>query len=233
MTNIIISQPWGGLGDNLQFSTLPKLYSEMGHDVYISSRNTYRNLEIYDLVWKLNPYVKGIIDSEPNAGECKGYQIGEDTQFIKNIERMHGFHNSPNKYPIIYYKPKRIESMATTVIYDMTSISSAYSDDFILERFTAVFAQYPESTVKKIVFKNIHNRATPDFNTETIEINSIFDYCDLIYSCKAFVCLYSGCSVLASAVKQDSQTPAIHCFHHSMIHTRGLYVFDNITYQFY
>lgn len=230
---IIISQPWGGLGDNLQFSTLPKLYSEMGHDVYISSRNTYRNLEIYDLVWKLNPYVKGVIDEEPNAGECKGYQIGEDTQFIKNIERMHGFYNSPNKYPIIYYKPKLIESMTATVIYDMTSISSAYSDDFILERFTAVFAQYPVCTVKKIVFKNIHNRTTPDFNTESIEINSIFDYCDLIYSCKAFICLYSGCSVLASAIKQESQTPAIHCFHHSMLHTKGLYIFDNITYQFY
>lgn len=153
MTNIIISQPWGGLGDNLQFSTLPKLYSEMGHDVYISTKNTYRNLEIYDLVWKLNPYVKGVIDEEPNAGECKGYQIGEDTQFIKNIERMHGFHNSPNKYPIIYYKPKLIESMATTVIYDMTSISSAYSDDFILERFTTVFAQYPECTVKRLYLK--------------------------------------------------------------------------------
>jgi len=231
---IIISQPWGGLGDNLQFSTLPKLYSEAGHDVYISSKNMYRNLEIYDLVWKLNPYVKGIMDAEPNAGECKGYHLwGGDTQFIKNIEQMHGFHHSSNKYPIIYYTPKKIESLSTTVIYDMTSISSAYSDDFILERFTTVFRQYPECTPKKVVFKNIHNRATPDFNTGTIEINSIFDYCDLIYSCKAFVCLYSGCSVLAAAIKQEAITPVVHCFHHSMINTPGLYVFDNITYQFY
>ena len=32
---ICISQPWGGLGDNLAFSTLPELYSKLGHDVYI------------------------------------------------------------------------------------------------------------------------------------------------------------------------------------------------------
>jgi hypothetical protein len=35
MSKIIISQPWGGLGDNLHFSTLPELFSKKGYEVYI------------------------------------------------------------------------------------------------------------------------------------------------------------------------------------------------------
>lgn len=31
---IIIEQPWGGLGDNLQFSTLPEFGKKLGYDVY-------------------------------------------------------------------------------------------------------------------------------------------------------------------------------------------------------
>jgi len=56
---IIISQPWGGLGDNLHYSTLPELFSNKGYDVYISNNNKVRNSEIFDLVWKMNPYIKG------------------------------------------------------------------------------------------------------------------------------------------------------------------------------
>ena len=48
MSKIIISQPWGGLGDNLHFSTLPELFSKKGHEVYISENNAVRNAEIFD-----------------------------------------------------------------------------------------------------------------------------------------------------------------------------------------
>ena len=51
MNKVILYQPWGGLGDNLQFSTLPKLYSEIGYEFYISDQNVYRNPEIKKLVW--------------------------------------------------------------------------------------------------------------------------------------------------------------------------------------
>jgi hypothetical protein len=56
---IVIHQQYGGLGDNLQYSTLPELYSKQGYDVYIHTNNVVRNKEIHDLVWELNPYIKG------------------------------------------------------------------------------------------------------------------------------------------------------------------------------
>ena len=103
--DIIIEQPDGGLGDNLAYTTLPELYSQLGHKVYISSKNAYRNNQIYDLVWKLNPYVEGISDLPQNAGISRT-PIGGDTQFIKRVELGHGLTNGYRKYPVIYYKPK-------------------------------------------------------------------------------------------------------------------------------
>lgn len=230
MNKIIISQPWGGLGDNLQFSTLPKLYSELGYEVYISTKNTYRNPEIYDLVWKLNPYIKGEIDEPPNAGECRAVPLQSVTdQYITNIERSHDLLNGTEIYPTIYYKPIKIPSLENTLIYDITSISSTYSDEYVQKSFEKIFEKYPNCDKKKIIFRNIANRKTPDFQTESIVIDNIFQYCDIIYSCKAYVSLLSGGSVLASTIKQHNITPDIHCFHHSHC---NLFTFNNATYHF-
>ena len=49
---IIIYQPYGGLGDNLAFSTLPELFNNKGIMCYIHINNSTRNDdEVYDLVW--------------------------------------------------------------------------------------------------------------------------------------------------------------------------------------
>jgi hypothetical protein len=225
---IIIYQPWGGLGDNLQFSTLPKLYSELGYDVYISASNVYRNPEIYDLVWKNNPYIKGISELPPNAGSCKGCQH-MDQPYIKNIELSHGITHGTDRYPTIYYTPKKIEALCNTVVYDITSSTSIYSDDFIKTKFTSQLEQYPECEKRKIQFEQIKNRMTPDLHHDVIEINSIFDLCDVIFSCKAFICTFSGSVVLASAVKNSQSSPYIHCFHNKQ---ESLYIFDNVQYSF-
>jgi hypothetical protein len=226
MKSIIISQPWGGLGDNLQYSTLPQLYSERGYDVYISKQNVYRNSEMYDFVWKLNPYIKGESDEEPNAGACVPLQF-VSSQFITNVEKSHGLEGT-RIYPSIYYVPKKIPSLENTLLYDITSISSSYDDDYINTRFTNLFNMYPMLTKKKIMFTRITNRIAPDFHTEVIEVQSIFDYCDMIYSCSVYGCLFSGNSVLASAIKQESLSPVVHCFHNAI---SDIFMFDNITYH--
>jgi hypothetical protein len=229
MSNIIvICQPWGGLGDNLQFSTLPKLYSELGYDVYISSSNAYRNPEIYDLVWKNNPYIKGISELEPNAGSCKGCQY-MNHDYIKNIELSHGITHGTEQYPTIYYTPKKIESLHNTIIYDTTSITSNYTDEFIKTRFTTVLEQYSDCEKKQIYFKKIQNRIIPELQGDMIEVEDIFNYCDIIFSCKAFICTFSGSAVLASTIKNTRSSPDIYCFHNK---TENIYIFNNVTYSF-
>jgi hypothetical protein len=209
---IVIGQSWGGLGDNLQFSTLPELYSKNGYDVFISTMNAYRNPEIYDLVWKRNPFVKGIMDEPPNAGECRGVD-GSSGNFITNIEQAHGLFNGNRIYPTIYYKPTVIPELANYLLYDATSISTTPSDNQIETSFNSVFAMHPNLKIKKIQFSRIMNRDLPYFNHDTYTVNSIYDLCDAIYSCNVFLTVLSGASCLASALKQDNSTPTIYTFH--------------------
>ena len=47
--NVVFSQPWGGLGDNIQYSNLPLLYSYW-KNFYISRFNFVRSKEVEELV---------------------------------------------------------------------------------------------------------------------------------------------------------------------------------------
>ena len=63
---IYIGAYHGGLGDNLQLSTLPELFSKRGHKVYVPDGFYFRNSGIYDLVWGNNPYISGIKEGRWN-----------------------------------------------------------------------------------------------------------------------------------------------------------------------
>jgi hypothetical protein len=61
--NVFFGQPWGGLGDNLQFTTLPKLYAEKGYNFYSKGKIIIN--KIYSFINILNnkiiDYTKSII----------------------------------------------------------------------------------------------------------------------------------------------------------------------------
>lgn len=235
--DIVISQPWGGLGDNLQFSTLPRLYAAAGYNVYISDTNALRNKEIYDLVWGLNPYVKGLSSQPPNAGSCKGPFVDVSRHFIKNVELSHGlFGGDEGKYPELYYTPKHIPAYANTLIFDPSFVSTQIDSRAVRAQFKAVFAKYADLQIKKIVFSNIAASTDifPEY-TDTIVIDNIYQYCDVMRSCKVVCCVFSGQSVLASAIKRDNKDgPEIYCVHShaGMCHNPWTYTyrFDNINY---
>ena len=63
----IFSQPWGGLGDNLAFSNLPRLYNEQGLKFYVSFLNHSRNSEVSNIVWDNNPCVENLKLLLPNS----------------------------------------------------------------------------------------------------------------------------------------------------------------------
>jgi hypothetical protein len=191
----ILWQPWGGLGDNLQFSTLPEKFSQLGYEVYISNKNAYRNSEIIDLVWKLNPYVKGISNEQFNIGDTSTYRrIHSGKSIIYNQEACHGI-EPENEIPKIYYKPKKINEFKDVVFVDLSAKSS--------------IPVKPEDC--KIVvpsFSNkVDNHKDVDFQYDNkIDIQSIFHFCDLIHSCKYFYCSFSGQAVLSSAIDKKNTT---------------------------
>lgn len=64
--NLIIGSEFGGLGDHLFLSPIPRLYKLKypSSKVYLSYQSKFRSWEIYKLVWEDNPYLDGILDCE-------------------------------------------------------------------------------------------------------------------------------------------------------------------------
>src|SRR4051794_31305472 len=72
---IVVGVHAGGLGDNLAYSVLPRLYKQAGaRKVLISTHTNFgepltRNGDVRELVWRLNPFVDGFTEERPNVGE--------------------------------------------------------------------------------------------------------------------------------------------------------------------
>ena len=244
---IVICQPWGGLGDNLQYSTLPELFSKNGYEVYISQNNNVRNDEIFDLVWHKNPYIKGISSDTPNAGECKNVHWPPEEQneyFIHRIEISHGF-SKTNFYPKIYYNPTCIQDVCNDILIDLTGSSQVFNIEKYIE-YIDYFAPLIENKefIKIIKFDKINVDKIFDYVYEYLKkkiphisylkITSLLNYCDVIKSCDTIIIINSGINSLASAIKQDDLKPNILCYnpfsHFSPEKYKGSYHYKNVEY---
>jgi len=248
MNKIIIYQPWGGLGDNLQYSTLPELFSEKGYDVYIHSNNSSRNPEITELVWGQNPYIKGIIDGEPNAGHCKNIYwppTEQNEYFIHRIELSHGFERS-NFFPKIYYNPIIIPEYNNDIIIDLTGASVVLEMHKYIE-YIDYFTPLIHNKNKNIklikfekiqsnpIFEDVYNYLkTKITDIEYLNVKSLIQYCDIIKNCDTVIIVNSGINSLSSAIKQDSIKPNILCYYffskYSYQEMKGYYYYKNIEY---
>lgn len=219
----VLFQPWGGLGDNLQYSTLPERFAELGYEFYISDRNVYRNPQTYDLVWKTNPYVKGTSNEPDNVGSCVPFipHIQGKTR-IYNWEICHGL-EPKNEVPKLYYKPNFIESLKDSVLVDFSGFTTwivpENLDDILKENFGDRRIIIPTSQYSNKQFKGFKH-------DEEIETKTIFDFCDMIHSCDYFVCSFSGNAVLASALNKENTT----CFTPKPNNVFADFCFPNINY---
>jgi hypothetical protein len=192
----ILYQSGQGLGDWLVNSTLPELFSKRGDDVYLSSECKFNNDQIKDLILK-NPYIKGVKNEPYNIGSETFFRQLDFSEFVLYKvtlvwlrEFVHNF-EPVNSTPVIYYQPKfRKEFMDKTLI-DFNSITWAEYYDF--EKMDIFISENQNNLAindKTGKFKN--NYITKD----------IYEYIDILYSCKKFICLNSGGNTLVSAIKR-------------------------------
>lgn len=124
--NLLI--PNGGLGDSLQFSTLPEEFVRQKKvKVFISKKSIFRNKEIYKLVWKLNPFISGLTSEVSNAGLLDSSIYKKRYNVVENAEVTNGL-KIKNKFPKIYYKPKKIK-LKKFFLVDLSGTSLFYRDD--------------------------------------------------------------------------------------------------------
>jgi hypothetical protein len=191
---IIIEQEWGGLGDNLQFSTLPEIGSKLGYDVYISNHNKYRNLDIKRLVWDINPFISGYTDERGNLNDLfspnpinKDFPIldrwDNNLNIIQNIE-FQIFGKFYNENPILYYRPNLLNDFFDKILVDSNTASTNFNFDSIIDNIDK------ENLI-------LLNQERSGFSNK--KSNSIFEWIDMITSAKEFICQLSGGTVVMAA----------------------------------
>jgi hypothetical protein len=232
---IVIHQPWGGLGDNLQFSTLPELFAAHGIPSFVSTRNVLRNPQIHQLVWDRNPFIRGYSDEEPNAGACAPYGVlPRRLPFLQRIEIAHGL-EPRSRYPKIYYRPNKKPELESAVLLDLSSTSVLHRRSELRKYVAAVVSahQYDTAEILQVrlgpdVAAQYHIFGFDDFASFTPK--DIFDYCDALASCKALITVHSGAQSLAVALRSDASAPAIHCFCTPVQFNSRDYIFSRVDY---
>lgn len=219
----ILYQPWGGLGDNLQYSTLPEQFAKQGYEFYVHESNVYRNFEIHDLVWKQNPFFKGFSSEKPNCGAMPLKYNNEE--FIHNIELSNGALKSDNPFPKIYYFPKIKHEFENKIVLNMHSITTKYDDDVLLK----IMNEFPNS-----IHLSLNAYPSKYKNKNVYNVNTIYEHCDIIASCKKYITLYSGGSVLASAIKSQGIKTDVDVYISNndwlTYSPNKSYIFDNLKY---
>jgi len=191
----------GGLGDELQFSTLPEMLVRQGHSVSLYTGGEVRaarNQEILDFVWGKNPFVTGSSSRAWTIGDTptRGY-ANRHNDFIMNWEDLHGLPPT-NSLPKIYYAPKNIPGLAGLV--DLSAISHKYNPELVRE---AVRELMKKSGLPFRQIRSAHQTnciVLPDI--EFIDITGLEAAADAICSCHQFISLSSGLHALGAAVRR-------------------------------
>jgi len=192
-----IKSYFGGLGDTLQFSTLPEMFYEKGDEVFLTDDAPFRNKNTRSLIWDLNPYVKGQLSIPWTLGDIPN-RIYENkcNDFIKNWEFIHGL-EPRNSFPKIYYIPRDNISNIETLI-DLGSITVPHDLNKVVKYIKNNFFN-----IKLIINPN---SPIDNFGFETIHVDSHKDYVDLINCCKTFISLNSGPHMLAGSIRHINKS---------------------------
>lgn len=217
------------------YSTLPELFARTGRPVFMHSSCKYRNQGIHDLVWGSNPWVSGISEQPPNAGDplLEEYvRLDSLRETMHRIEIAHGFLPT-NLYPRIYYAPKFDQRFRGYVLVDMGSTSMPF-ESRIAERFLSYIVaryKYGEERLVQAMFKQaVASLGFGITNVAAHTFADIFEYCDAIRSCEAFITTEAGSQVLGSAIRRNELWPRIHVLMTDESFNHKQFVFPNVEY---
>ena len=217
--NLVVQVRYGGLGDHLFYSHIPRIAKEFGgyDGVYISDRSDFRSPAIREVVWELNPYVDGFCPSQGVSADVEDLRRGEN--FLDAVMRWYGLEDGIRMHePEIYYKPNSIEQLAGKVIYDPNYISNAGKlDSGDVERFFKKRNEYVDCQM------TLRDKSIPvAVFGEELRAQNLKEFCDILFSVKRVYCLTTGTATLCSALGRKATViygEGINIwFHHSKLH---------------
>lgn len=195
---LVLEVTYGGLGDHLFYSHLPRIAKESGSydHVYISNRSVFRNEEIRGLVWELNPYIDGFIDEPGTFLLMK--EIGQGRNLLDENMLFHLLDDGKRIHePEIYLKPSIRQELTDKILYDPNYASNA--GDLIRPEMVEDF--FARNSLRVDMQMNLLDKhvAISRFGC-WLSASSLREFCDIIYSCNHVYCLASGTATLSAAL---------------------------------
>ena len=249
LKKVVFSQPWGGLGDNLCSTNLPRLYSEINCKFYISYLNYSRNKDIHEICWKNNKFVSKVKKFYPNIGfkklEEEGYKIFDDKyNVVQNVNVTHGF-KPGDGYPDINIQKYlvNLNQKNYDIVID-TKAHSIYSDteyQYSSKSLNEKINYYRTKDSLELVYPNLYQNKILENNA--LEVSNLSNLIHILLNTKNFICLNSGSHVLAATLNYLTGYPRnIYSFNNvkhfnaiiknnSIINKQGLFYFDNVNYE--
>lgn len=211
---LVMQIKWGGLGDHLFHSHIPRIAKEtkMYDKVYLSELSDFRSIDYKRLIWDKNPYLDGYVKKGGWYPEIPYNFHG--TNYLDMIMLGYGLDDGKRWHePEIFYKPCIKSELINKNVYDPNFITNA--------------GYFDVKNLKKYLIKNcisIDMQLTPVKtsvsldNIPFIKPESLEDYCSIIVSCNNFFCLASGGATLAAALQKPS-----YIFYHSRVKEKFLH----------
>ena len=219
MKELVIKIKYGGLGDHLLHSHLPRIAKQSGQydKVFISTHSDYRSTEVKKFVWERNPFVDRFCDVDvptPQFGAVeKGMNILDKVMLFYNLDDGIRFHETE-----IYYKPKIISYLKDAVIFDPNFVSSCghpsgkMVEDYFEKNGIVITHQ----------MKTLGNQSSMIDCSQRIFSESLEHFCDILNSCKSIYCLATGMAPLAAAINKPATVlfvdGALSMFYYSQLH---------------
>lgn len=222
---------FGGIGDLLQFSTLPKLLVEQGHTVKLYTGPDvlpFRNPEIRQL-WEKNPYITGTSDTDWNCGDIPGLPYKNTTgSFIKNWEVAFGLPPT-NDLPIIYHTP--VKKPEIYGVIELSAHTLKYREEEVKYQVYGIMGQYKITFIQLVSPHQANPIIIPGI--PQVPLTGIFHAYDIFASCECLITLNSGLHSVAASARRIHDF-AQHCLIPSKdwdwIMSDKKFIFDGINY---
>lgn len=198
----IVRFEYGGLGDHLVWSGIPKLvYEKYGVKMGISKSSKFRNGGIYDFVWKDNPYVY-LSDEKGKVYACTNYGAETYNEIYQKLFGVEG------ELFDLYYTPKERPEVKNKTVCDLTFVSAG-TQGYTKKEFWDALVAYltPQKDTLVLICREENGLIAyvkEHLGLAVIYYRSVEELADLLCSAKERILLGSGARCLAAAYKKPS-----------------------------